>query len=452
MDKWLSLTLLILIATLCIPQIVGAHAYLDRSIPVQESGLEESPREIRVKFTEPIDTNVSKLTLKTENGELIEAEQYSEENIWLVLDIPQLQDGIYHVYWQVLALDTHITDGSFRFSVGVELPPHRPADTVSLDELMNGQVEESNPFNWNKLFRTIDVLLITSIAGLFFFTHWLMNGKSNTLSTRIEVSIYLTALVLFLLTGFGHLYIRAVQFTDGTWIDIDFWRIMGVLSISTIIGTVSLLRPILIVIFLIFVIKSNSKWMPSFILLGLIFTYPITGHAIQYNMIISHFFHLIAASIWFGGLLGLLIYTFKLEVTHENLLLLHNKIKRFSVFALIMVLVVSITGSFLSVTYLQTWESFTTHEYGTVLVWKIAFFILSLIIACFHRFVWFPKLLITNEKNKRTLNILIWAIRLELLTAFIVIIIAGILSTTSPPVNSYEHHFHDSSNHEHHDH
>ncbi len=262
MKKPIPFIFLLCFILLLIPYKVNAHAYLDHSMPTQEAELEESPNEIRLKFTEPIDTNVSTVTIKTEHGELIEAKQQGEDNIWLVLDVSPLQDGIYYVDWQVLSLDTHVTDGSYRFSVGVELPPNRPAETIALEEYTEErQVNENHTFNWNMVLRTIDVIVITSIAGLFFFTYWIIdeNSLKTVKMNRITITICIIGLALFLLTGFGHLYIRAQPFTQGTWTNLDFWRTMGVLATSTVIGVVSCIRPILLGASLIFLSNHTQN-------------------------------------------------------------------------------------------------------------------------------------------------------------------------------------------------
>ncbi len=114
-------------------------------------------------------------------------------------------------------------------------------------------------------------------------------------------------------------------------------------------------------------------------------------------------------------------------------------LKRFSVIAFIMILMVSMTGFLLSLSYVPSLESLRSHDYGGVLLWKLIFFILALIIAGVHRFILLPKLLNTGEEHEKNMPKFLWAIRCELLAALTVVILAGVLSTSSPPVNSHEH-------------
>ncbi|WP_199624148.1 copper resistance CopC/CopD family protein [Paenibacillus alkalitolerans] len=125
------------------PAPASAHAYVKASDPKQESELDASPERITVTFTENIDTDVSKLTLSDENGKEVPAELSGAGDNGLKLTFPKLADGVYKVRWQVLSVDSHVTEGTFRFSVGVPLAKVKPQETVSLDD--SPAVEPSAP-------------------------------------------------------------------------------------------------------------------------------------------------------------------------------------------------------------------------------------------------------------------------------------------------------------------
>ncbi|USG63940.1 copper resistance protein CopC [Brevibacillus ruminantium] len=145
MKRWLILFCLCLVAASSLPSFASAHAYVDRASPQQEAELQESPKEIRLTFTEEINGKVSSLVLKTEAGKSIPGTLRAEDNRTLVLPVESLQKGIYRVEWQVLSVDTHVTEGSYRFAVGVPLPKIRPAETVSLDD-DDPSVADNGPF------------------------------------------------------------------------------------------------------------------------------------------------------------------------------------------------------------------------------------------------------------------------------------------------------------------
>lgn len=130
---WLNAVMAIVLL-LSLPVWASAHANLEQSVPLQGAELKESPQEIRVKFTEKINPKLSRLVLEQENGEAIAGQLSSEDDIWLIYRIPKLEPGVYTVKWQNLSVDTHVTEGSFRFSVAAALKTEAPTETISLDD------------------------------------------------------------------------------------------------------------------------------------------------------------------------------------------------------------------------------------------------------------------------------------------------------------------------------
>lgn len=150
MKKYLSL--LWLLAILCVsvcPISASAHAYVAKSVPQQESELKDSPAEIRLLFTEKINTDLSTATLKDATGKTISTKQSGENGEWLILSVPPLENGVYYVDWQVLSVDSHVTEGSFRFAVGVDLPKIRPSETRSLDDPVGEPQDQEQPTSKN---------------------------------------------------------------------------------------------------------------------------------------------------------------------------------------------------------------------------------------------------------------------------------------------------------------
>ncbi|SFF33688.1 Putative copper export protein [Paenibacillus algorifonticola] len=123
----------LLLFVLCCPALADAHANMERSTPLQDAELSESPSSIRIQYTEEFDPDLSRIVLEDEAGNAIKGKLSVEKDRWLVYTIPKLSPGIYKVKWQVLSVDTHVTDGSFRFAVGVPLATTKPSDTISLD-------------------------------------------------------------------------------------------------------------------------------------------------------------------------------------------------------------------------------------------------------------------------------------------------------------------------------
>ncbi|MGE5701171.1 MAG: CopD family protein [Clostridia bacterium] len=133
----LSLWSVGLAALLLFPATIWAHAYMGASSPAQEAELKTAPQEIRMTFTEKINGEVSQATLRNDAGKVIPTTKRTENDESIILSVPNLANGVYHVEWQILSEDTHVTEGSFRFAVGVALPQVRPAETKSLDDAVD---------------------------------------------------------------------------------------------------------------------------------------------------------------------------------------------------------------------------------------------------------------------------------------------------------------------------
>jgi methionine-rich copper-binding protein CopC len=100
-------------------ELAWAHAYPAVSIPNNGATVKEPPREVRIQFTEGVEIVFSQITVKGANGEVVsqgKLRQLAEDT--LAIDLKPLNPGNYTVEWQVLSVDTHVTEGSLRFAIG----------------------------------------------------------------------------------------------------------------------------------------------------------------------------------------------------------------------------------------------------------------------------------------------------------------------------------------------
>jgi copper resistance protein C len=99
--------------------LAWAHAYPAVSIPNNGATVKEPPREVRIQFTEGIEIAFSQITVKGANGEVVsqgKLRQLADDT--LAVDVKTLSPGNYTVEWQVLSVDTHVTEGLLRFTIG----------------------------------------------------------------------------------------------------------------------------------------------------------------------------------------------------------------------------------------------------------------------------------------------------------------------------------------------
>jgi methionine-rich copper-binding protein CopC len=114
----IGLSASVLLALHGIATAAWAHAYPAVTVPANGATIKEPPREVRIQFTEGIELAFSAITVKGPNGEIVsqgKLRKLADDTV--AMDLKPLRPGNYSVEWQVLSVDTHITDGVLRFTI-----------------------------------------------------------------------------------------------------------------------------------------------------------------------------------------------------------------------------------------------------------------------------------------------------------------------------------------------
>ncbi|HEV8342759.1 MAG TPA: copper resistance CopC family protein [Candidatus Binatia bacterium] len=95
-----------------------AHAYPASTTPADGSTVSESPREVRIQFTEGVELEFSQILVRNSAGEVVSQEKVRRiSSDILAVDLKTLWPGSYTIEWRVLSVDTHITEGRLRFTL-----------------------------------------------------------------------------------------------------------------------------------------------------------------------------------------------------------------------------------------------------------------------------------------------------------------------------------------------
>ena len=98
----------------------GAHAFLDRAEPRVGSKVKAPPVEVRLFFTQQLEPAFSSATVLDETGRQVDkgdSRVDDADRAQLRLSLDRLVPGTYKVFWRVLSVDTHVTEGDFKFRV-----------------------------------------------------------------------------------------------------------------------------------------------------------------------------------------------------------------------------------------------------------------------------------------------------------------------------------------------
>lgn len=100
---------------------VDAHAFVVRAEPRVGSKITKQPSEVRIWFSEPIQQTSSTITVFDGNRKQIDKKDAHLDRgnrVLLHVSLPAgLASGTYRVIWRVTSVDTHITNGDFRFQI-----------------------------------------------------------------------------------------------------------------------------------------------------------------------------------------------------------------------------------------------------------------------------------------------------------------------------------------------
>lgn len=97
-----------------------AHAFLDHADPRVGSTITNSPVQIKLWFTQNLEPAFSSFEVQDAKGKEIDKKdlhQDASDKSLLVVSVPSLPDGTYTVIWHVVSVDTHRTQGRFKFTV-----------------------------------------------------------------------------------------------------------------------------------------------------------------------------------------------------------------------------------------------------------------------------------------------------------------------------------------------
>ena len=98
----------------------GAHAFLDRAEPRVGSKVKAPPFEVRLYFTQALEPAFSSAKVMSEAGQQVDkgdSRVDDADRSMLRLSLTRLEPGTYKVVWRVLSVDTHVTEGDFKFRV-----------------------------------------------------------------------------------------------------------------------------------------------------------------------------------------------------------------------------------------------------------------------------------------------------------------------------------------------
>jgi len=217
---------------------------------------------------------------------------------------------------------------------------------------------------------------------------------------------------------------------------------------ETQFGRVSEIRLVLAVIIagcLAYVRFPLARGLALAMSLGLTAALPLTVHVgstageIGILYLTADTLHLLAAAIWLGGLVSLvlLLSVSRRDQTPAVVSFARDATQRFSVMGIAVVVVVFATGIINAWILVGSWHALIVTGYGRLLILKVVLFAAMLLIAAANRFWLTPRLAVpsASEPQLKVLRRLARNSMIEIVLALMIFGIVGMLGTLHPAIH-----------------
>jgi copper transport protein len=352
----------------------SAHSVLIRTQPGNDVVVPESPDQVVLEFNEPVDTSLGSLRVFDGQGRQVDNGEVSQpvpREVEVGLD-SELAPGTYTVAWRVVSADSDPISGAFVFHVlerGV-------GAAVSIGALTDTSEAVDILFTAGRFFGL--ALLLLAVGGSAALVvalpsaEWHVRRRLYGVLAALAAALALVALANILLQGAAA---GGLTLVDAfSW---DLFRTVLDTRYGGVILIQSALAATLALTALALRHSEGSDRRPLVALTlalsaGLAVTPSFSGHASTLNALglASDVVHVVAASLWTGGLafalLGLLLSG------DNRWLLAMTCVPRFStmaVFSVVALIAAGIVSAYLQV---RTWSGLWETEYGLLLLAKIA--------------------------------------------------------------------------------
>ncbi|UHP09514.1 copper resistance protein CopC [Listeria marthii] len=417
--------IVILLYILIVPvQHVSAHAYLENSNPADQSHIKTAPEKVTLVFNEEIEADFPLIEVKDSSGKRVETGKtaVSKKNNHMVeASLPaDLKDDVYSVSWRVVSADGHAVTGVISFKLGDTKATFQAYEVPSSGaDVQISSVQKAILYIGFSLF--IGMLLFG--LGLY--------PRQEPLTEKIAGRLKKIAWLALVFLGVALLIQLFVQTSITTGVSI--WESFQPSQLTAFLATKTGYMWIsefvvwfVLAIFTIIMFRKNkqSSWfalLTETALIGyLIFAKAQNGHAAasadKIVSITADMLHMIAASVWVGGILVLLFVLPRTGKAREIW-------SRFAIVAIIAVASILVSGLLMAVMNIGQMANLFTTNYGKMLLFKIGLFLLMALLGLGH----YIYLKIQNKK------IPFKTILVELIIGTIILVVASVLTNVQTP-------------------
>lgn len=395
MRRVVLVTLAAAAASLVLPAAAWAHAALLQTTPVASRIVNTPPKQVLLRYSEAVEPRFAIVSVTNAAGdkETTGAPSRSPANAdTLVVPLKKLAEGWYLVYWRVISVDGHPVRGAFTFAVGPNAGPAPQFVIPSISETAaTPRLVTARWLAFLSLMAAIGLFVlrivvarpvVARVPGTRLRAVTIAFGAASVvalLAIPVYVLLSTAEFALRSFWSFGALFplVRVSAF-GRSWLDLELVFALFVAAAAVAIWLDQPERRQRSTAALLALAGALGAAAACLLVPGL------AGHAGQTSprglSLAFDWFHLVAGSVWVGGLIGLVVLAATLPAARRVAALVVC-VPRFSNVAFVSVLVLIGAGTGSAVQQLPTLASFWQTSYGKSLLVKIALLAAALLLA-----------------------------------------------------------------------
>ena len=382
-------------AALALPAAAWAHAALLHTVPTASGTVNTPPPQVRLTYSEPIEPRFAIVSVTDANGRRVTAGTPARapgSPQTLVTPLRRVPEGWYLVFWRVISADGHPVRGAFTFAVGPSPGPPPQfripslSETATTPQLLAG--------------RWVVFLSLLTALGMFVLRTMIarpvVRAVPNCSLRALSVAFWVALLAALVATPV-YVVLATAQFSLRSALDLgaivplarassfgrDYLDLELVLALFGVAAAAALWldrpeRPQRSVVELLALPAALAAGAAALVLPGL------AGHAGQKSprglALPLDALHLAAASVWLGGLIGLVVFWLSVGAK-GRVAALALVVPRFSKVAFVSVLALIGAGIGQSLLELPTFASLWQTSYGQALIAKISLLASAMLLA-----------------------------------------------------------------------
>jgi copper transport protein len=409
----------------------SAHATLESTTPADGAHLDQAPTVVSLTFNENISASLGAVRVFDAQGKRVDDGNVVTREHTVTVGMQKVGDGGYVVTWRVISADSHPVRGAFTFTVGTGTA----ASSGLVSSLLNSGSDRTYDIAGD-VARGIAYAATFIAAGGAIFLALVHDGRSDR--SRLGKVVLWSAIV----GAIGVIIQLPISAALATGLGLGAITHEGVfgqvtadgVAAQTIVALVGLTIATVAVLW-----KTRSTATRIAAVVGgcaAPIAFAFSGHttitaprALVYT---SDIVHVLAASVWFGGIVFLWLFLRSQRATAGDAVHAGGVVARFSRLAGFAIVAVGIAGVILAYEEIKALHALTSTTYGRLVLVKVGIVAVIAAVAAYNRYRLVPALRRAEARGHNVWSHLVTTVRIEMIGMVFVIGITGVLVNQVP--------------------